>query len=256
MIQPFDRGGDFDKRYDNTYAPAIKGAGLVPYRVDRDPRVVFPNESIKSGIRDAVACFADVTGHNFNVGVEIGIAITLGKILVIASERRKDKIPFDIQDRNIIFYDPGAPNGLTELQQRISEQLKARLGDATTPQQAADAPSVISTGVSLDQYEFSTLVAIGDSNQADPDDFVSVFLIRDALSEKYSHLAVSMALKTLCDKGLVAKEMAEENFQQYATYGLTAGGWKWMHENKNLLSLDKPQRKPTTPFDDMEDIPF
>lgn len=40
VIQPFDRG--FSKRYDDVYEPAIRAAGLEPYRVDRDPSVVIP----------------------------------------------------------------------------------------------------------------------------------------------------------------------------------------------------------------------
>jgi len=35
-MQPFD-GGDFDSRYEDVIAAAIREAGLEPYRVDRDP---------------------------------------------------------------------------------------------------------------------------------------------------------------------------------------------------------------------------
>jgi hypothetical protein len=35
-MQPFD-GGEFDKRFDEIYKPAIEEAGFEPYRVDRDP---------------------------------------------------------------------------------------------------------------------------------------------------------------------------------------------------------------------------
>ena len=36
MIQPFDRD-KFDKRYADTFEPAMSKAELEPYRVDRDP---------------------------------------------------------------------------------------------------------------------------------------------------------------------------------------------------------------------------
>ncbi|MBU0719064.1 MAG: hypothetical protein KJ749_12505 [Planctomycetes bacterium] len=39
VIQPFDDGGEFDKRYEDVFLPAIRDAGLEPYRVDRDPSV-------------------------------------------------------------------------------------------------------------------------------------------------------------------------------------------------------------------------
>lgn len=36
VIQPFDKGA-YDERYEDVLVPAIVGAGLVDYRVDRDP---------------------------------------------------------------------------------------------------------------------------------------------------------------------------------------------------------------------------
>jgi hypothetical protein len=33
VIQPFDRGGPYDKRYRDVLTPAIQEAGLEPYRV-------------------------------------------------------------------------------------------------------------------------------------------------------------------------------------------------------------------------------
>ena len=35
MIQPLD-GKQYDKRYEDVFEPAIRDAGLEPYRVDRD----------------------------------------------------------------------------------------------------------------------------------------------------------------------------------------------------------------------------
>jgi hypothetical protein len=55
VIQPFDRG-PFDKRYDDILAPAIKKAGIKPYRVDRDPSVLIPIETIEEYIRDSEYC--------------------------------------------------------------------------------------------------------------------------------------------------------------------------------------------------------
>jgi hypothetical protein len=43
VIQPFDRG-KFDRRYKDTFKPAIEAAGFEPYRVDEDPSVSIPIE--------------------------------------------------------------------------------------------------------------------------------------------------------------------------------------------------------------------
>ena len=49
VIQPFD-GGRFDKRYDDVYAPAIRDAGLEPYRADRDVKAEVLIDAIEEGI--------------------------------------------------------------------------------------------------------------------------------------------------------------------------------------------------------------
>jgi len=48
VIQPFDSGGVFDKRYADVFEPAIKAAGLEPYRIDRDYNTVIPIEDIEN----------------------------------------------------------------------------------------------------------------------------------------------------------------------------------------------------------------
>jgi len=66
VIQPFD-GDTFDKRFDEIFAPAIRDAGLEPYRVDRDPDVEVPIDAIETGIQSATVCLADITTDNPNV---------------------------------------------------------------------------------------------------------------------------------------------------------------------------------------------
>ena len=263
VIQPFDGGGDFDTRYEDVFVPAINDAGLKDYRVDRDTNSVFPNEDIKNGIRDAAACLADISLDNFNVALEIGIAITLGiNPVLVCAEARKGNLPFDIQERNTIFYKTASRSDFDKLQRQISEQLKARLRDATTPGRVMASASVIATGDSLNQYELSTLVEIG-AGQYDHDDAVPVRDIRQNLSQRYHKLAVIISLGSLCDKGFITKQDIVEGFEEIPAYGLTPKGLKWLRENEALLPpLDKPQPESANQpsqeqgFGDMEDIPF
>jgi hypothetical protein len=51
VIQPFD-GGNFYERYEDVFAPAIKDAELEPYRVDKNPSVSIPIDSIEKQIRE------------------------------------------------------------------------------------------------------------------------------------------------------------------------------------------------------------
>ena len=72
VIQPFD-GGQFDKRYDDILDPAIREAGIEPYRVDRDISAVIPIEQIEQNIRKADVCLADISKDNPNVWLEISL---------------------------------------------------------------------------------------------------------------------------------------------------------------------------------------
>ena len=51
VIQPFD-GGKFDKRFKDVYKPALENADITPYRVDQDPEVQVPVETIEERIRE------------------------------------------------------------------------------------------------------------------------------------------------------------------------------------------------------------
>jgi hypothetical protein len=73
VIQPFD-SGKFDKRFKETFAPAIFEAGFEPYRVDDDPRAEVLITSIEDGIRSAAVCLADITMDNPNIWFELGYA--------------------------------------------------------------------------------------------------------------------------------------------------------------------------------------
>src|SRR5437879_2863649 len=91
VIQPFD-GGKFDKRFEDVFCPAIRAAGLEPYRVDRDPNVTVPIDSIEEGIRSATACLADITTDNPNVWYELGFSFATGRpVVMVSAEERQGK---------------------------------------------------------------------------------------------------------------------------------------------------------------------
>jgi hypothetical protein len=127
VIQPFDRGA-FDKRFYDVFAPAIKKAGLDPYRVDLDPSVSIPVRAIEGKIRDADLCLADISTDNPNVWFELGFALAAGKevVLVCAEGARRD-FPFDVRDRNILSYRTDSPRDFKELRAGITARVQALL---------------------------------------------------------------------------------------------------------------------------------
>ena len=66
VFQPFDKG-PYDKRYDDTLAPAIQATGLQPYRVDRDDGAIIPIDTLHDEIKSATLCLADIGTQNPNV---------------------------------------------------------------------------------------------------------------------------------------------------------------------------------------------
>jgi hypothetical protein len=73
VIQPFDRGGAFDKRYRDVLVPAIKEAGLDHYRVDEDPGTTVLIDDIEAGVRASDICLADITNDNPIFGTRLGL---------------------------------------------------------------------------------------------------------------------------------------------------------------------------------------
>jgi nucleoside 2-deoxyribosyltransferase len=122
VIQPFD-GGPFDKRYEDTLAPAIRAAGIDPYRVDRDENAVIPIESIEEGIRRADVCLADITTDNPNVWLEVGFALASGKSVVLVCSHERVKFPFDVQHRTIIRYKTEAKRDFETLADQVTKRL-------------------------------------------------------------------------------------------------------------------------------------
>ena len=65
---------------------------------------------------------ADCTGRNPNVFYELGIAHTLGKRVILISQRVED-IPFDVQHLRSIIYDY-TPRGMQEFEKRLTATLE------------------------------------------------------------------------------------------------------------------------------------
>ena len=257
VMQPFD-GGDFDNRYEDVFAPAIRAGGLEPYRVDQDPHVSIPIQDIEKGIRDARICLADISLDNPNVWFELGYAIASGKeVVLVCSDQRTTRFPFDVQHRTIIKYQTGAPRDFDSLQQNITRKIQALL-QKTDALQTAAAPSMLKQIEGLDQNEIVALAAIGENIMV-PGDNVSVYQVRrDMEKAGFTNLAATIALHTLTKRGLVSSELCHDyQGDEYTGCSFTSAGWDWLLDNRELFELKvkpKPKRNQPDNFDD--NIPF
>ena len=160
VIQPFD-GDQYDKRYKDVFAPAIKNADLEPYRVDQDPSVSVPIDDIERGIENSSVCFAEISTDNPNVWFELGYAIASKREMVlVCSDERKTPFPFDVQHRKIIKYSTQSKSDFETVQSKITEQLKAVLIRRENLGRLSSLSSV-SRVEGLEQYEIAGLVAGG-----------------------------------------------------------------------------------------------
>lgn len=249
VMQPFD-GGVFDSRYEDVYSPAIKEAGLEPYRVDQDPKVSIPIQEIENGIRDSRICLADISLDNPNVWFELGFAIASFKeVVLICSDQRQSKFPFDVQHRSIIRYSTGAPRDFEVLRKNITKRINALLQKAETLS-AVSSASAVKKIEGLDQHEIVTLAAIGE-NIDTTEDVAAIYQIRRDMEQYgFTKLATTMALKTLQDKGFIASgSYTDYEGDRFVGYSLSQTGWQWIMDNKDQFVLKQVQTV-------SDDIPF
>lgn len=240
VMQPFD-GGAFDKRYDDVFVHAIKDAGLEPYRVDRDPGVSIPIDDIESGIVNSKLCLAEITTDNPNVWFELGFAIAVPKeVILVCSDERQSKFPFDVQHRNIIKYKTESPQDFAQLRDKITQRIKAILTKQTEIDKVTKISPVADTE-GLSQHELVALVTVMQ-NSFVSEEGVSAYKIKEDMNNAgFTDIAVSLGLKSLSQKGMIKTDMTTDyNGNPFRVYNVLAGGSDWLLRHQDLLVLEEP----------------
>lgn len=256
VIQPFD-SGKFDKRFADTYRPAIENAGLDAYRVDKDVSVDVPIDAIEEGIRDAAVVLADITTDNPNVWYELGFAFASGKpvVMVCSSEREPRKFPFDIQHRTIVTYKPESTSDFEDLKTHIAERIAAQLKKGNQLRELA-ASDPLTEREGLSQQELAVLASLaGDA--AIPGTNVSIHSLKsDVERAGFTAVAFGLGLRRLVKKGMVelGEAFDEHAGEPYQVAVVTTRGWDWIEANEGAFSMRKGGAPPVDDFDD--DIPF
>jgi len=236
VIQPFDQG-KYDKRYIDIFKPAIEDAQLESYRVDQDPSVSIPVETIEKEINGANACLVEISEDNPNVWFELGMAISLGKeCVLICSDERKTKYPFDVQHRKIISYATGSPSDFNILKEKITERLKTIAEKQSTLNKLPN--NVVKDTMGLKQHEIVALVSIGQSIE-NLQDYVPIYTIRSDMDNSgFTRIATTIALNSLFEMGfLESKSIHNEDGDSYYIYKLTSAGMDWLMKNQDRFIL-------------------
>lgn len=252
VIQPFD-SGKFDKRFEDIYKPAIEAAGLAPYRVDKDPDVSVPIDSIEKGIRQATLCLADITADNPNVWYELGFAFASGRpvVMVCSEERTGKKYPFDIQHRSIIPYSADAPSDFDRLRESLTARIKAIVERGEVLEQIAESdPVTLIEGLSHNEV-FVLAVIAGAIFM--PDGPIGLWTAKnDAERAGVTPMGFNIAIRKLSAKRFIEfKDVWDEQEQQsYSGVSISARGWEWIEQNESRFVLHRSAK----PKED--DIPF
>jgi len=250
VIQPFD-GGRFDKRFDDVFAPAIRDAKLEPYRVDRDPKVSILIKEIQSQIESARVCLADITTDNPNVWFELGYAIASKReVVLICSDERKTKFPFDVQHRPIIGYTTESLSDYHVVREKITERLNA-LMEKESNLQSVSSMSVVAQTQGLEQYEVAALVSVAQEF-AEPNDGPSSYVIQQDMDKAgFNKIASTLGLRGLISKGMIESYTAYGYNEEFMAFRATDQGIQWLVGNANTLNLRRDLRT-----DSVDSLPF
>ena len=260
VIQPFDDGNRYDKRYNDVFAPAIRDAGLEPYRVDRDPSVRVPIDEIEKGIEDSDACLVEISTNNPNVWFELGYAIARKRevVLLCSKNERETAFPFDVQHRTIIRYSTESTSDFEQARSEITDRLKAVLNKREQLGRFSFITSVSKVKVEdLDQCEIAGLVAVAQEMD-DPEDGISGWSFRNIVQEAgFAKLESTLALNSLLKRGMLEQfEDQNELGNPFNAFRVTPQGMVWLTENKAKLTIQGKNEEQELQGITADDVPF
>lgn len=237
MIQPFD-GGKFDKRYEDVFKPAIIEAGLEPYRVDSDDLAQIPINTIEDKIKAAAVCVADITLNNPNVWYEVGYALASNvTTILICSDEREDKYPFDVSSRNILRYKTESMSDYNE----FKEKLVSRINKLKNNISLESIETLSRKTDDFDGLSYQEVAFIGAlmSTQDSPEEFVSAWGIKEQMKKSgLNELAFNLCARKLVASGFVhMSTLTDYNGNEYIEYNLTDKGNDWVIKNTDKFSL-------------------
>lgn len=260
VIQPFD-SGKFDKRYESVFEPAIKAAGMEPYRVDKDSSATVLIQAIEENIKRAAVCLADITTDNPNVWYELGYAQASGRplVMVCGDERQREgkKFPFDVQHRAIVTYKTEAIQDFEDLKRRLTEKLIAMQNQGAVLEQMAERDTVAPVeGLSPPEL---TLLAVAAESVMLPDQGLGVWGVKqDAERAGLNGIGFALGLRRLKQKGLLETDtFPDERGEPYEGLTITEAGWQWIdaNESKFVVHNKKDRADRSSPQEDSE-VPF
>ena len=169
---------------------------MNPYRIDRDLSVRVPIDEIEKGIYESTICFAEISTDNPNVWYELGYAFACDKdVVMVSSDERQGKFPFDIQHRHIITYKTSSTSDFNALSDTITRKINALQQKSKTVKSLNTTPVVETEG--LKSHEIALLILTME-NSISKEDEVSVYSLKHEMEKAgYTDIATSVGIRTL-----------------------------------------------------------
>jgi hypothetical protein len=234
VIQPFSP--EFDKLYEQVFAPAICDAGLEPYRVDTKPHVSVPVENIEAGIKDSDACLADISTDNPNVWYELGFAVAHGKpVVIVCSQDRTGDLPFDVQHRNVMRY-CDSPHDLRGLRENVSTRIKEVSGERERMAYLGELHRE-SDIAGLRGAEAAALVSVA-SNAMTGDAQIHPSQVKHDLEPAgFDETAIALAMEALRRRNLICEvKTRDARDVEYTAFCLTDQGKEWLQQHQDEIA--------------------
>lgn len=115
---------EFNVLYQDVICPVCELYGYKVIRGDDFYTSGQIMEDVTQSIRSAALIIADVTPDNANVFYEVGFAHAIGKPTILLSDRKRERLPFDISGFRTLFYD-NTIGGKAVVEARLKQHLEA-----------------------------------------------------------------------------------------------------------------------------------
>lgn len=226
VIQRFD-GDIYDRRYRETFAPAIEQAGAKPIRADEVLGTKPVVEKIEQGLRTADIAFAEISEDNPNVFLELGYALALAVPTVIVCDRgKRQRLPFDVAHRPVLFYSTNAQSDYEKISIEVNKAVEAALLESEHVQPKADLTS--DGRLKIDEVKSSCLTTLLDQSLRSPVGSALWEICKEVARQNISERMVSLAIASLLDDGLIEKHVNSDYNEPYLTYSVSEKGQKYI----------------------------
>lgn len=115
---------EYNALFTEVIRPTCEKFGYRVVRADEFYTTGMIIEDITRSINECSMVIADVTPNNPNVFYEVGYAHGIGKPTILLSDRKRDRLPFDISGFRALFYD-NTIGGKTAVEERLAKHLEA-----------------------------------------------------------------------------------------------------------------------------------